>query len=124
MCFVNTHALLGLRNWSLVRPLEFLLRIPPETIVEESLWILDCHARPCRVPVLSLTGRSLDVYLIFGIMWDPRFSIYSWKRDVEASKIIFSDSELFTVPVVELAENRKRFGTGGPLLEGDVTIGL
>ena len=75
MCLVDTITLLRYRNWTLVGPLEFLVRVPPETIEKESGWVLNGHTSPRRVPIPPLPISLLNANLVFRVMRHSTFSI-------------------------------------------------
>ena len=124
MGFVDANTLMRLRNWPLVSPNEFFFWIPPEAVIKERGWILNSHTSPCWIPVSSFAIRSLNVYLVLGIVWNPRFTINSWNSNVETSKIIFCSSELLPVPVVKFTKNRDRFSRRCPFLVNEISIRL
>lgn len=105
-------------------PFELFLWIPPETVIKESIRILDCHASPSRVSVSSFSHWSFNVNLIFGVVRDPWFTINCWDGHVETSEIIFSNSKFFSIPIVEFTKNGNGFSTWCPLFVNDITIWL
>ena len=104
MCFVNTNALFRLRNWSFMCPFKFFIRIPPEAIIKVCVWVLHSHTSPGRVSISSMTIRTFDVDFVSSVVRNSALSILCRDSDIEASKIIFTNSKFFSIPVIELSK--------------------
>lgn len=76
MSFVDSYTLIWLDNWSFMSPYKRLRRIPQNTIIKKSIFILHLVFRVSWVTIHSFTIRTFYVNFIFWIMRDSGSSIW------------------------------------------------
>jgi hypothetical protein len=105
MRLVDSNTLNGLSDWPFMSPLELLSWVPENTVVKESVFVLNLVSCPSRIPVHRGSVFSFDLDLVFGVMLYPWGAIrICLDTSCEASKLILLAPEFSSIPVVEVSE--------------------
>jgi len=123
MSFIDSYTLIWLDNWSFMSPFKGLRRIPQNTVIKKSIFILHLVFRVSWVTIHSFTIRAFNVNFIFWIMRDSGSSIlicfYCYHK---CSKFIFSASEFFTIPSIKITKKCNTFCLWSPFSILAITV--
>ena len=125
MWLVDSNTLNGLGDRFLMSPFELFRWIPENTIVQESVFVLDLVSGPCGISIHIVSICSFYLYLVFGVMFDPwcaiRICLDTCRK---ATKLILLASKFSSIPIVEISKKWHGLSLRSPFFEQNISVVL